>query len=147
MRHAEVHAFVQDADRDEVFDRLADFDGYAALADVVRSVRVEPGDPVRSTWEVYFRNGILEWTEVDWLRRSEGRIDFEQSEGDFEDFSGHWQLSTVPGGVEVTFAVDFDFGMPSLASIIDPVAERVLTDTLESIIGALFPGTAFPKAA
>ena len=149
MRHVEVRALLPAMDATAAFDTLVDFQRYATLVDVVRSVTIRsaPGDvPMVSSWEVYFRNGILSWTEVDYLRRDSLTIEFETTEGDFDEFTGSWVLSRRDDRVDLVFAADFDFGVPSLASIVDPVAERVLTETIQRILGGLFPGTEFPQS-
>lgn len=144
MRHVEITAVLPAADLPTAFDTISDFARYPLLVpDVVRSVVVAPvvrGEPVVSAWEVYFRNGILTWTETDWLHPETATIDFSQTEGDFEAFSGGWRLTPLGDGkgVHVEFVADFDFGVPSLASIIDPVAERVLTETIIAILRGLF---------
>ncbi len=40
--------------------------------------------------------------------------------------------------MKAALIVDFDFGVPSLASIVEPVAERVLTDVTKQIMRGLF---------
>jgi ribosome-associated toxin RatA of RatAB toxin-antitoxin module len=150
MRDVEIRAFLPGADAGRVFDRLVEFEQYEELVDVVRSVQVlsPPGaDPMISRWEVYFRNSILTWTEADTLQRSALRIDFDQIEGDFDEFSGSWVLTPQEGGAALRFACAFDFGVPSLASIIDPVAERVLTETIQVILRRLFTVVDFPDGA
>ncbi|WP_033440216.1 type II toxin-antitoxin system RatA family toxin [Saccharothrix sp. NRRL B-16314] len=153
MRHVEIHAFIRGVDADTVFDTLADFSHYTDLVDVVRSVEMtRPADgPAHSTWVVEFRNGLLRWTEEDWFRRDELRLDFNQTEGDFDEFYGGWVLEPLPDGVKTALIADFDFGVPSLASIVEPVAERVLTDVTQLILLGLFgdrvefpEGTAVP---
>jgi ribosome-associated toxin RatA of RatAB toxin-antitoxin module len=146
MRTVTLTAHVPDTDLATAFARVGDFARYPALVpDVVRSVTVEPsapGEPVVSAWEVFFRNGLLCWTEADHLHPETATIDFAQTVGDFEEFTGGWQLSTVlvdgTPYVRVLFTADFDFGVPSLASIIDPVAERVLVETITAILRGLF---------
>lgn len=147
MRDVEIRAFLPAAEATQVFDTLVEFDRYPDLVDVVRSVTIlsPPGaQPMLSEWEVYFRNGILRWTEADRLRRDDGAIDFEQTDGDFEEFSGTWSLTQRTDGVAVRFAAQFDFGVPSLTSIIDPVAERVLTETIQLVLRGLFARVEFP---
>lgn len=146
MRSVVIHAVVPDTDLGTAFATISDFARYPDLVpDVVRSVTVEParpGEPVISAWEVFFRNGILSWTEADHLHPENCTIDFEQTVGDFEDFTGGWRLTPVAvagvPAVHVAFTADFDFGVPSLASIIDPVAERVLVETITEILRGLF---------
>lgn len=148
MRRVEIQAMVQGAEAGQVFDRLSEFERYPALVEVVRSVTVgrrEPDGQLLSTWEVYFRNGILTWTEADWLRRDELRLDFAQTEGDFDTMTGAWVLEQRGDAVSVVFTSDFDFGIPTLASIIDPVAERVLSETIQLILVRLFENVEFPS--
>jgi len=141
MRNVEIHALLPDTDAGTVFDRLVEFERYPDLVDVVRAVTVlsAPGDdPMVSSWEVLFRNGILAWTEADRLRRDALTIEFEQTDGDFDEFRGSWVLEPRGTGVALAFRAAFDFGVPSLASIIDPVAERVLTETIQLVVRGLF---------
>jgi ribosome-associated toxin RatA of RatAB toxin-antitoxin module len=148
MRRVEIQALIPNAVAGQVFDTLADFERYPALVEVVRSVSVgrrESDGQLLSTWEVYFRNGVLTWTEADWLRRDELRMDFEQTQGDFDEMSGSWVIEQRGDAVGVAFVSDFDFGIPSLASIIDPVAVRVLTETIQLILVRLFETVQFPS--
>jgi ribosome-associated toxin RatA of RatAB toxin-antitoxin module len=150
VRHVEIHAFLRGVDAGTAFDTLADFRHYADLVDVVRSVELDrpANGPAYSTWVVEFRNGLLRWTEEDWFRRDQLRLDFMQIEGDFEEFYGGWVLEPTPDGVKAALIADFDFGVPSLASIVEPVAERVLTDVTQLILLGLFgSGVEFPKGS
>ena len=144
MRHVEIHGFIPRADAGQVFATLADFNRYSALVDVVRSVDLQrPGTTgttgtAFSDWVVEFRGGLLCWREEDWFDEQRLRLDFRQTEGDFDEFFGGWQLEQTPDGVRTALIADFDFGVPSLASIIEPVAERVLTDVTQLILTGLF---------
>ncbi|MFJ4785219.1 type II toxin-antitoxin system RatA family toxin [Streptomyces sp. NPDC088794] len=125
----------------QAYDRIRDFARYPDLVDVVRSVTVRPSEAasaVLSDWEVDFRNGVLAWSEEDVFDDAALRIEFRQTEGDFESFEGRWEVTpTARDGARVRFTAAFDFGLPSLAGIIDPVAERVLRETIEDILRAL----------
>jgi ribosome-associated toxin RatA of RatAB toxin-antitoxin module len=140
MRHVEIHAFIKGLDTDTVFDTLADFSHYAELVNVVRSVEMErTKDGITSSkWVVEFRNGLLQWTEENWFCRDQLRLDFKQIEGDFEQFYGGWVLAREADGVKAALVADFDFGVPSLASIVEPVAARVLTEVTEQVLLGLF---------
>ena len=74
------------------------------------------------------------WTEEDRLDPGAGTISFDQVDGDFEAFRGTWQVHTVGSGSEVSFHADFDLGITSLRSIIDPIAERSLRENIEMIL-------------
>ena len=140
MRHVEIYAFIPDVNAYTVYDTLADFDHYAELVDDILFVDMErdTNDTARSSWVVKFRNGLLRWTEEDWFHSDQLRLDFKQIDGDFDEFYGGWVLTPEPDGVRTALIADFDFGVPSLESIVNPVAERVLTDVTHQILKGLF---------
>ncbi|CAH9050230.1 hypothetical protein PSECIP111951_00148 [Pseudoalteromonas holothuriae] len=140
MRRVEIHAVIPSTSANHVFDTLSDFRHYAALVDTVVSVEMhrETGKEAESSWVVKFRNGLLKWTERDWFKREELKLEFEQIDGDFEEFTGAWHIEQQDSDVKVALIVDFDFGVPSLESIVNPVAARVLTDVTQQILIGLF---------
>lgn len=136
MRSVQVALDLPTAAPDTAFDEIQQFGRYPELAADIRSV-VARGDS--SDWEVYFRNGILRWTETDRADPHERTIVFAQDDGDFEDFSGVWSIVTPgPTGCRVEFQAEFDFGIPSLVGILDPVAERVIKETIACVVRGLF---------
>lgn len=90
-----------------------------------------------SDWEVYFRNGILRWSERDSYDRAALSIEFTQTKGDFLEFGGNWKVEPVQDASQVSFNARFDFGVPSLAGILDPLAERVIKETIGTVINRL----------
>lgn len=142
MRSLEIKLRSLSADADFAFDRITRFERYPDFVDEVRSVVVhENGDePLVSEWEIFFRNGPLRWTEVDYFQPARRRIVFEQVSGDFELFRGSWQVEAVPGGCEVTFEATFDFGIPSLAGVLEPIATKVLKEGIATIVHQLLGG-------
>jgi ribosome-associated toxin RatA of RatAB toxin-antitoxin module len=156
MRYVTLQARVPAADLDACFSRISDFARYPELSDVVRSVAVHPVAPdgvEHSDWEVYFRSGILRWSEADRKDGQRHSISFEQTDGDFDSFTGSWSVGAADGQHEdgqhdesqhderqytVTFRAGFDFGIPSLAGILDPIAERVFKETIARVLAGLF---------
>lgn len=129
-----------DAGRD--FHRITDFGRFPALAEDVRAVAVHPAPstdmPRDSDWEVNFRRGLMRWNEWESIDPDRLRIEFDQTEGDFAELHGFWQLTPVPGGCEVCFELTYDFGIDSLAGIMDPIAERVVKRVICSVLAGLF---------
>ncbi|HEX8067908.1 MAG TPA: SRPBCC family protein [Thermoleophilaceae bacterium] len=121
-----------------MFERIEDFESYPHITDAVRSVRVtrDGSDTLTSHWEVNFRNGILKWQEEDRVDRDARRIRFDQVAGDLAAFSGEWAVDERDGGAVVRFTGEFDLGIPSLAPMLDPVAERALGDNVAELIAA-----------
>lgn len=137
MRSVQLVIDLPGVDPDTAFATVREFGRFPGLAPAVRSVEARTG---ASDWEVYFRNGVLSWTEHDRADDAARTIDFAQSEGDFESFSGRWHVVATDRGCRVDFTTDFDFGIPSLVGILDPVAERVIKETIGLIVLGLFPG-------
>ncbi len=146
MRYVNIEALVPFADPDQVFARISDFPRYKDYTEAVREIKVtaELDRATLSEWSVYFRNGILCWTERDEIDSEQRTIDFEQLDGDFDKFSGTWTVTPVGHDVRAVFTASFDLGMPSLAGIIDPIAEHTLRENMCSILrGLLGPGVKF----
>lgn len=137
MRSVQLVIDLPSTEPDTVFAAVREFGRFPGLAPAVRSVEPHEGG---SDWEVFFRNGILRWTETDRTDAAARTIDFAQTDGDFASFAGRWHVTGMDGGSRVDFTTDFDFGIPSLVGILDPVAERVIKETISLIVIGLFPG-------
>jgi ribosome-associated toxin RatA of RatAB toxin-antitoxin module len=133
MRQVTLDALVRGITAPYVFNQVVKFQHYPSLAPHVRAVTVHatlPAAAGSSSWELNFRSGLLRWTERDEFHPDDLRIDFAQTEGDFDEFGGHWQLRQQGPDVALSFRCDFDFGIPSLEGILDPIAERVIRETI-----------------
>jgi len=147
VRSIRLRLGLDTGDPTAAFDLISDFTRYPAIARDVHFVETTPaaeaGAPRHSEWEVNFRRGIMRWVERETLDRQRLRIEFEQTDGDFEEFSGTWQLALAgadEGPTEVDFEVTYDFGIESLAGIMDPIAERVIKRVVVSVLEELFDG-------
>ncbi|MEV0323666.1 type II toxin-antitoxin system RatA family toxin [Streptomyces sp. NPDC050658] len=144
MRHVELDALVLGEDARTVYESVARFDRFPQLAPHVSSTTVHatlPEAKGSSSWELHFRSGLLRWTETDVFDREGLQIRFEQEDGDFDTFTGTWALTEQGEDVLVHFEVDFDFGIPSLEGILDPIAERVIKETVAWAVTGLFDRT------
>lgn len=126
------------ADPDAVFSRMRDFGNYPQLANAVRRIDVVADDDgfTISDWEVTFRRGIMKWRERDVINDASRTIAFRQLEGDLAHFAGNWSVVDGAGEVTVRFSAEFDLGIPSLASMLDPVAEQTLRENVTELIDA-----------
>lgn len=144
MRSIEVRTASSTITPDAAFDLIADFARYSDLVDEVNSVTVHTHEAghLLSDWEVRFRNGPLRWSEVDYVQPELRRIVFEQTTGDFQTFRGVWSVEPVDAGCEVKFEATFDFGIPSLAGILEPIATKVLKEGIAIVVHRLLPDAA-----
>ena len=128
----------------EAFRRLADYQRYPEQTPSVRSVEMERRHgQLYSTWRVDFRGGVLCWTERDTVDESSLRLDFEQVDGDLALFLGGWQVLPAAGptgtpGAQLVFTAELDLGIPSLAPLVDPIAESALRANMMAVLTGLF---------
>lgn len=137
MREVNLRVHIPSGNSHTVFDKLGDFARYPELVDAVQAVTVHEAveeNRVPTDWVVYFRNGLLRWSEIDVYDHAARHITFEQSAGDFETFQGRWSVVDAVGGCDVVFEAEFDFGIPSLAGILEPIASRVLKENVARIL-------------
>jgi ribosome-associated toxin RatA of RatAB toxin-antitoxin module len=139
MPQVRVEALVPNADADAVFARISEFERFSHYTDAVREIILRPlGEGVvESAWSVNFRNGIMRWSERDHIDPEQRVITFEQLDGDFDEASGQWTVTPAGQDVRVVFTTEFDFGMPSIAAMINPIAERTLRENIEAILRGL----------
>jgi len=133
MRQVKLDATIRGVGAEHVYRQVSKFEHYPTLAPHVRATIVHATlpEPVgSSSWELHFRSGLLRWTERDEFFTDRLRIEFTQTEGDFEEFAGFWQLTQQGEDTALSFRCDFDFGIPSLEGILDPIAERVIRETV-----------------
>ncbi|MFE4538984.1 type II toxin-antitoxin system RatA family toxin [Streptomyces scopuliridis] len=144
MRHVELKALVPSEDARTVFESVIKWERYPELAPHVRTTTVHatlPAAECGSSWELDFRSGLLRWTERDEFSLEDLTARFEQTDGDFDSFTGLWTLRQEGADVAVDFEADFDFGIPSLQGILDPIAERVIKESVAWAVTGMYPGT------
>lgn len=138
MRNVEL-ALTSPVDPDFAFQRITEFERYPEFVDEVRSVIVQTddGQTLTSEWDILFRNGPLRWAEIDYIQAATRSITFEQTSGDFDVFRGSWQVEPAADGCVVKFETAFDFGIPSLAGVLEPIASKVLKEAIGTIVTRL----------
>lgn len=139
MRQVVLQAIADGSEPAAVYHRITDFRRYPELTDTVREVRVDalPDGSVVSDWTVSFRGGLMRWRERDTFAPDTLTLTFEQLSGDFQTFEGSWRCEPCEGGTLVVFTACFDLGIPTLAEILDPVAESTLRTNIARILMGL----------
>ena len=118
-----------------VWQAVSAFDKYPETMESVLSVDfLERSDSTAiSSWRVSLNGSELAWIEKDTFEPY-GRIVFDSIDGDLEVFRGQWVLSELSAGVSVTFEVEFDLGIPSLAEVLNPVGVQALEENSRSML-------------
>ena len=141
MRTVSMRVQVPGTDPRRAYDLIRDFARYPELTDAVEEVTVSAPDAdgsVVSEWLVHFRKGMLKWTERDVFEPGRRVIRFVQLSGDFHDFGGQWRVQERDGGSEICLDASFDLGIPTLADLLDPIAEASFRANILRILSGLF---------
>src|SRR4051794_12383729 len=122
----------------KVWQVVTDIERYPDLMDSVRWVKIVDGvDPRarRSAWSVLLKGSILEWEELERLDPDAMVMEFHQVAGDMETFDGEWRVTALDTGhTNVTLHITFEIGIPLLADMLNPVAERSLRDNSREML-------------
>jgi hypothetical protein len=139
-QHVEITVIQAGVSAAEGLTVLRELDKHIRGDGVIISLQVEPlpDGSRRSVWESRVRNGIIRWTERDVFDEEQCAMHFELIEGDLEMLQGRWQLDDVPEGCRIKFTCEFDIGIPSLSEFIDPLAKRILRETILGQLREIF---------
>jgi hypothetical protein len=136
--------------------RLADEPTFAPHAPDI--VSIEQTGPGEHRWVVAFRTGVAQWVQESAVHvsgldgddragkarphhvrgESTYRIEFEQTDGDFQEYGGTWTATDGPDGCEVEYVVRYRTSVPHFAGAIDSAIGRVLVRTALSVLNGLF---------
>lgn len=127
------------AAQDEVWRVVADMASYPKYMESVDTIEVlsRSGNETQTDWRVRLQGAPFHWVERDVFLPEEGRIVYDQTEGDLKVFRGEWRLTPTAGGTTVTLTCEFEFGMPMIASLFNPVAKLMLRRNVESMLDGL----------
>jgi ribosome-associated toxin RatA of RatAB toxin-antitoxin module len=123
---------------ERVWRAVTDVERYPESMDSVRSVTIVDADgPTvrRTAWSVLLKGSILQWEEVETLDPDERVMSSQQVSGDMEKFEATWSLQPIDADrTTVSLAVDFEIGIPLLADMLDPVAQRALRENCTEML-------------
>jgi len=126
---------------ERVWDSVLDIESYAESMDNVRSVRLveSNGEGVRrADWSVLLKGSVLEWEEEERLDHEAHKVVFKQLRGDLEFFDGYWMLEELgPNETRAHFELNFEIGIPMLAEMLNPVAQRSLEENCAEMLRGL----------
>ena len=147
MRHVEVIANVVGRPAGDLFPILCDMRLYPTYSDRVLSLEIEPSanGSVVSKWTVKLGPGTATWTQQDDFEPETSTIRFRGLSGDIDYFSGAWTVRDNSAGSVLTFACDFDIGLPGLGNLIEPRIAKLLSENIRAIFRGMFGAGAIPR--
>jgi ribosome-associated toxin RatA of RatAB toxin-antitoxin module len=134
---------ILDAPIKDVWELICDLDSYPRIMNPVRSITVLSSgkDWTIAEWEVELKGSILRWTEREDRYPKNYRVEYEQVDGDLEMLQGHWELRETDAGrrTEATLEIEFEIGIPMLRDMLNPIAERALSENARIMLRSLQP--------
>lgn len=80
---------------------------------------------------------IIKWTELDIFDDQNLHISYKQIEGDLRKFEGEWILTPKAAGTEIKLTVDFEFGVPMIAGLLNPILKKKVKDNSMNMLKAI----------
>ncbi len=122
-----------------VFEVVSDMESYPKFMKTIKAIRIlERGDGYTvSDWEARLQGARFHWVEKDLFDPEHYRITYDQTSGDLRVFRGYWQLEEVSDGTQVTLVTEFEFGVPMLSSLLNPVAKVAIKDNAKSMLDGI----------
>ena len=124
-------------DRETIYAFIKDMEQYPRFMTNLISVEVlERTETTTITkWKSKVDGIEINWKELDIFDHNNFHVVYQQLEGDLKTFDGEWLLSQVDDSVYVTLKVNFEFGIPMLASMINPILKRkVYHNSMEMLL-------------
>ncbi|WP_337365991.1 aromatase/cyclase [Phascolarctobacterium sp.] len=126
-------------DSNAIFEIIKNMEAYPTFMHDLISVEVlERGDNTTlSHWVSNVDGRKIVWTERDTFFPEEMRITYCQTEGDLKKMEGEWRLVPVADGTEVSLLVDFEFGIPMIAGLLNPILKKKVRENSENMLTAV----------
>ncbi len=122
-----------------IYDIVKDMESYPTFMKDLVSVEVlERGENTDVThWVSNVDGRKIVWTERDNFYPDELRITYAQTEGDLKRMEGSWQIVPQGDSCEVTLAVDFEFGIPMIAVMLNPILKLKVRENSDNMLKAI----------
>ena len=138
MPYVEVSTVVR-GEMAKIWPIVADMESYPKFMPNLDSVAVtERGENTSvSKWVSNVDGRVIAWTERDVFMPERHRIEYRQISGDLKKFEGFWQLAETPDGVSIVLTVDFEFGIPMVAALLNPLLKKKVRENSEGMLAAI----------
>ena len=126
-------------DGNKIYEIIKDMASYPNFMKDLVSVEIrERGeDYTISHWVTNADGRRIVWTERDTFYPEELKITYAQTEGDLKKMEGAWTIVEQANGCEVTLAVDFEFGIPMIAGLLNPILKKKVRENSENMLNSI----------
>lgn len=138
MPYVEAKTVIE-GDIDEIYEIIKDMQSYPKFMHDLVSVEImERGENYTvSHWVSNVEGRRIVWTERDTFYEGDKRIAYQQIKGDLKKMEGQWSLKQMEDGVEVLLTVDFEFGIPMIAGLLNPLLKKKVRENSENMLSAV----------
>jgi len=95
------------------------------------------GNTTITKWVSNVDGRIIKWTELDTFDDEQMHIAYSQIEGDLKKMEGEWILTPLADGTEIKLTVDFEFGIPMIAGLLNPILKKKVRMNSENMLKAI----------
>lgn len=123
---------------EKVYAFIKDMEQYPRFMENLISVKVLERTPntTITEWKSKVDGLEINWKELDCFDPDNFHIAYQQLEGDLKRFDGEWSLFQENEYVNVKLIVNFDFGIPMLAAMMNPILKRkIYHNSMEMLSG------------
>nr|WP_092067478.1 SRPBCC family protein [Dendrosporobacter quercicolus]NSL46612.1 SRPBCC family protein [Dendrosporobacter quercicolus DSM 1736]SDL57393.1 Ribosome association toxin PasT (RatA) of the RatAB toxin-antitoxin module [Dendrosporobacter quercicolus] len=126
-------------DRREIYPILKRMDKYPEFMEDLVSVAVleRKDNTTVTSWVSNVDGRTIKWTELDTFDDDKLFITYRQLDGDLKKMEGAWELTEIAGGTEVKLTVDFEFGIPMIAGLLNPILKKKVRDNSMNMLRAI----------
>ncbi len=125
--------------REVIYPIIKDMEKYPEFMTDLVSVEVieRTGNTTVSKWVSNVDGRIIKWTELDTFDDENMHITYSQLDGDLKKMAGEWILTPTDEGTEVKLTVDFEFGIPMISGLLNPILKKKVRDNSMNMLRAV----------
>ena len=90
-----------------------------------------------SKWVSNVDGRVIKWTELDTFDDENMHISYQQIDGDLKKMEGEWVLTPIAEGTDVKLIVDFEFGIPMISGLLNPILKKKVRDNSMNMLKAV----------
>lgn len=124
---------------DKIYPIIKDMEKYPEFMTNLVSVEVveRTGNTTVSKWVSNVDGRVIKWTELDTFDDENMHISYKQIEGDLKKIEGEWVLTPTAEGTDIKLTVDFDFGIPMISGLLNPILKKKVRDNSMDMLKAV----------
>jgi len=125
--------------RDKIYPILKDMEKYPGFMTDLVSVEIleRTSNTTVSKWVSNVDGRVIKWTELDTFDDENMHISYSQIDGDLKKMAGEWILTPTNEGTDIKLTVDFEFGIPMISGLLNPILKRKVRDNSMNMLKAV----------